>query len=215
MNLRGMKLIALALLFLTMACSGEVVPPTAEPAATATPRPTPTPIPRYRKIVVVATPDPHVTPIRRIATPTATPNTYVADTIATVEAIRKNRKLTPTPTPYNRSSPTPVRVFNTPFPTPQPSPISSRPTKSQILSAQWGCGHFRNVLGDYIDQVLTRGGFRAKLREVAADLSDVPDAGPAARRLLAAATNGNYSAIEQATSSLVRICVRYYDYDIE
>ena len=107
---------------------------------------TPTPIPRYRKIVVVATLDPHATPIRRIATPTpirdiatptATPNNYVANAIATSEAIRKNRKLTPTPTPY---------VFNRPSPTPAPD-LRSTPTPWPLAEFE---GPTCSKLGQYL-----------------------------------------------------------------
>ena len=83
-----------------------------------------------------------------------------------------------------------------------------------MLAIQWGCEHFDNVLKDYVDKVLTQDEFRQKVREVENDVRGT-EAEPMTRRLLAAATQMDLGAIEQATSELVQLCIRYLGYDVE
>ena len=80
----------------------------------------------------------------------------------------------------------------------------SEPTGDQSSLA---CNHFRNVLGDVQDGVLTDTELREKLKEVESNASIAsPGVQTAARQLLAAATSGSSEEISAAGGKLLAAC---------
>jgi len=69
------------------------------------------------------------------------------------------------------------------------------------------CDHFRNIAGDIADGVLTDSEIRSKLREVESNASiATPAIQSAARRMLAAATQGDTPGLTSAAQDMGAAC---------
>lgn len=79
-----------------------------------------------------------------------------------------------------------------------------RPQRSQSSLA---CDHFRNVLRDAGDGVLTEPELRTKLKEVEGNANIAsPAVQNAARQLLAAATSGTSQQVQDAAAQMLTAC---------
>lgn len=114
---------------------------------------------------------------------------------ATAEATTEAASPTPTPTPEPTFTPT------------MEATEAEEPDRSDTLSRA-ACEHWRNVLGDIQDGVLTDEEIRAKVQEVNADAqySDAPGIADASRDLLAAATS-DPSGFSDAAIAFSDACV--------
>jgi hypothetical protein len=99
----------------------------------------------------------------------------------------------------NAPTPTSVRPARTPQPTDTPAP-----TRNQSRLA---CEHWRNVMRDVRDGVLTDAELRAKLKEVDGSTAIATvQVQEAARRMLAAVTQGDAEAFAAAVSEMDAAC---------
>lgn len=75
-------------------------------------------------------------------------------------------------------------------------------------SAELACEHFRNIMGDVSDGVLTDSELREKLKEVDSDayVADEADIVAASRDMLAAATTGGVSDLTVAVTDMDSAC---------
>lgn len=81
---------------------------------------------------------------------------------------------------------------------------SGEPVRNQSSLA---CDHFRNVLQDASDGVLTGPELRAKLKEVEGNANiATPGVQSAARQLLAAATGGSSAEVQGAAAQMLAAC---------
>lgn len=120
---------------------------------------------------------------------------------ATPTATHSAPPATPTPTP------TPVAPKPTPTPVaPKPAPAPAKPKAD--ASAELGCTHFRNIMGDVSAGILTDAELRTKIKEVydtayVSENAGVPDG---ARAMLAAITAEDSTAFLAAATAFDGAC---------
>ena len=112
-----------------------------------------------------------------------------------------------TATPTATHSAPPVTPKPTPTPVaPKPAPAPAKPKAD--ASAELGCGHFRNIMGDVSAGILTDAELRTKIKEVydtayVSENAGIPDA---ARAMLAAITADDSNAFVAAVTAFDGAC---------
>jgi len=87
------------------------------------------------------------------------------------------------------------------------TPAATSPTIADA-SAELGCAHFRNVMGDISKGILTDAEIRTKIQQVydTARVSENPGIAPDAQAMLAAATANDGTAFASAAADFAKAC---------
>lgn len=113
----------------------------------------------------------------------------------------------PTPTSTPRSTAT-ARPTVAPTNTPDAAALAERELATQKRQSSLACDHFRNIMRDFGDGIMTTAELRTKIREVEgnANIATV-EVQTSSRRALAAVTQDNADAFVAAVTELHQACL--------